>query len=49
MPMVTLHTAVSTDVYNSIDAGISIGKWKTSYDFLKQAVIEKLQKEGMIK
>jgi len=49
MPMVTLHTAVEPNIYNSIEAGITVNKWKSTYEFLKQAVVEKLQREGLIK
>lgn len=49
MSLTNIQTAVTKNIIDAIDAGISMGKWKTSYDFVKKAVIEKLQKEGLIK
>ncbi len=49
MALTNIQTAVDKNIIDSIDAGISIGKWKTSYEFVKQAVIEKLTREGLIK
>ena len=48
MALTNIQAAVSKDIVDAIDAGISVGKWHTSYEFVKKAVIEKLQREGLI-
>lgn len=49
MALTNIQAAVNKNIIDSIDAGITMGKWKTSYEFVKKAVTEKLIREGLIK
>ena len=46
--VVLLQTGLPTIAVDAIKKGILEDKWKSSYQFLQLAAIEKLQREGLI-
>lgn len=46
--VVMLNTGLPTIVALAIEEGVNQSKWNSSYHFLQQAAIEKLQREGLI-
>lgn len=46
--VVTLNTGLPKIVFDAIEDGTKQEKWHSSYHFLQQAAIEKLQREGLI-